>query len=313
MPTSLASRRVALAALLAACARAPNAAPDAAPAPRAQNPSPMVETTRAHARLPQDTPPGVRATLDSILDRPVELFVPERWRGAAGADLVIHFHGAAFISAHAAAAATRPAVVATVNLGVGGGLYDRAFAADPARFDRLVAAAHGAAERGAGVRFDSGGRVVLSAFSAGYGAVRAILRDEAAAARVGAVLLLDGLHASYVPERTPLAEGGALDTAQLAPFVAFARRAAAGEAAMLVTHSEIFPGTFASTTETTDHLLRSLGLTRTPVLAWGPGGMQQLSEARAGALVIQGFAGNTAPDHVDHLHGMPEFLKGLRE
>src|SRR5215208_947906 len=66
---------------------------------------------------------------------------------------------------------------------------------------------------------------------------------------------VDGLHASYVPERTPLAEGGALDTAQLAPFVAFARRAAADRAAMLVTHPEIFPGTFASTTETTDYLL----------------------------------------------------------
>ena len=39
-----------------------------------------------------------------------------------------------------------------------------------------------------------------------------------------------------------------------------AQEAAAGRKRMLVTHSEIFPGTFASTTETADYLLDKLGL-----------------------------------------------------
>jgi hypothetical protein len=39
--------------------------------------------------------------------------------------------------------------------------------------------------------------------------------------------------------------------------------------------------------------------------------MQQLSEVRAGRFELLGFAGNTAPDHIDHLHGMPEFLRRL--
>jgi hypothetical protein len=34
--------------------------------------------------------------------------------------------------------------------------------------------------------------------------------------------------------------------------------------------------------------------------------MQQLSETRAGRFELLGFAGNSAPDHVDHLHAMPE-------
>ena len=75
-----------------------------------------------------------------------------------------------------------------------------------------------------------------------------------------------------------------------------------------MTHSEIFPGTFASTTETADYLLRELGLHRTPVLRWGPRGMQQLSEVRAGGFELLGFAGNSAPDHIDQFQGMPEFL-----
>ena len=46
-----------------------------------------------------------------------------------------------------------------------------------------------------------------------------------------------------------------------------------------------------------------------PVLQWGPGGMQQLSEVRKGRFEIMGFAGNSGPDHIDQFHGMPEFLR----
>ncbi len=63
-----------------------------------------------------------------------------------------------------------------------------------------------------------------------------------------------------------------------------------------------------STTETSDYLLKELGVARTAVLAWGPVGMQQVSEAESGGFRVLGFAGNSAPDHVDHLHGLAAFL-----
>jgi len=196
-----------------------------------------------------------------------------------------------------------------VNLGAGSGSYGRAFA-DPAAFDSLLAgvAREVAAWRESEARI---GRVTLSGFSAGYGAIRAILREPRHVARVDAVLLLDGMHAGYQPERTVLAEGGTIDERDVEPFVAFARAAVRGDKRFVVTHSEIFPGTFASTTETADHLLRALALRREPVLRWGPRGMQQLSEVRAGRFTLLGYAGNTAPDHVDHLHAMPEQLARL--
>jgi hypothetical protein len=81
---------------------------------------------------------------------------------------------------------------------------------------------------------------------------------------------------------------------------------------MLVTHSEIFPGTYASTTETADWLIAELGLARRPVMKWGPMGTQQLSEVRAGGFTLIGFAGNTAPDHVDQLHALPDLLERLK-
>ena len=93
---------------------------------------------------------------------------------------------------------------------------------------------------------------------------------------------------------------------------ALARAAARGEKRMLIAHSEIFPGTYASTTETADWTVAALGLRRTPVLKWGPRGMQQLSEVHAGRLWVLGFAGTTAPDHIDQLHALRDLLKRSR-
>lgn len=283
----------------------PPAAPPAAPAAASQNPSPMVEETRAHERLARREPPIALRAFPGPGGRPVELLVPDAARPDAAVDLVVHFHGASWLPAQSVASLRAPHAAAIVNLGAGSGAYHRAFA-DPAAFDSLLAgAARTLSDGRAGARV---GRVTLVGFSAGHGAIRAILREPRHFARVGAVLLLDGMHTSYVPEGGLLATGATLDTTNLAAFAEFARAAARGEKRFVVTHSEIFPGTFASTTETADWLLRALGLRRTAVLRWGPRGMQQLSEARAGGFALLGFAGNSAPDHVDHLHAMPELL-----
>lgn len=277
----------------------------AAPA-AAQNPSPMVESTRRHERLSPTPLPGETRTFAGPAGKPVELWIPERARTRDVVDVVVHFHGAAWLAEQAVAKLGGSTVAAVVNIGVGSGAYDRAFA-DPAAFDSLLAGVERETSAAAG-RAIRLGRVTLVGYSAGHGAVREILRDPRHFARVGAVLLLDGMHTSYVPDGTVLANGGSLDTTNLVAFANFARAAMRGEKRFVVTHSEIFPGTFASTTETADWLLHALGLTRTPVLRWGPRGMQQLSEVRAGKFELLGFAGNTAPDHVDQLHAMPEML-----
>ena len=280
------------------------------PPAAAQNPSPMVEDGRAHERLAQVELRGTMLTFDGPAGKPVELFIPERVKGRDVVDLVIHFHGAAWIPDRAVAGLGRnDLVVAVVNLGTGSGAYHRAFA-DPPVFDSLLATVSRtlAPTAGTAVRL---GRVTLVGFSAGHGAIRAIIREPRHFARVDAVLLLDGMHTSYVPEGTLLAAGGALDTTNLSAFAEFARAAVRGEKRFLVTHSEIFPGTFASTTETADWLLRALGLRRKAVLRWGPRGMQQLSEVRSGRFELLGFAGNSGPDHVDQFHAMPELLARL--
>ncbi len=275
--------------------------------PAAQQASPMLELTRVHGRLTPRVLGGTARSFNGPLGKPVELWVPERVRSRDAFDVVIHFHGAAWLPEQAVAALGSRTVAVVLNLGAGSGVYDRSFT-DPAAFDTLLATVtrEVASVTGRPSRVD---RVTLVGFSAGHGAVRAILREPRHLARVDAVLLLDGMHTSYVPEGQVLAAGGMLDTTNLMSLTAFARAAARGEKQMLIAHSEIFPGTYASTTETADWTITALGLRRRPVLKWGPRGMQQLSEVHAGHFRVMGFAGTTAPDHIDQLHAMPELLK----
>jgi hypothetical protein len=261
-------------------------------AQQTQNPSPMVEHTRAHPRLKQETPPGRRERLELG-----SIFIPERLKDRSRLHLFIHFHGGIWLPELAAARAG--AAVIPIQLGAGSSAYAKPFA-DQKFFQRLLENA----ESKAGVKFDP---VTLTAWSAGYGAIREILKAPENYARVNRVLLIDGLHTGYVNGK-PGPQESELETDKLQIFLEFARDAMAGKKRMIITHSEIFPGSFASTTETADWLLNQLGLKRRAVIKWGPMGTQQLSEVRQGGFLLAGFAGNSAPDHVDQLHSLPDYL-----
>jgi len=253
----------------------------------------MVEHTRAHPRLPQETPVGRREKLELGT-----LFIPAGQKPHA---LFFFFHGAPWV-AEVAAETNRVAVV-TEQAGSGSATYARLFA-DTTRFLKLV----DEAQSKSGLHFD---RVLVGGWSAGCGAVREILKSPNSYTRVDGALLIDGIHTDYTDGKPgPLESKIGTDNPEI--WLQFARDAIAGRKRMIVTHSEIFPGTFASTTETADYLLAQLHVPRRPLLKWGPMGLQQLSEARAGRFLLIGYAGNSAPDHVDQLHALPELLKWMR-
>lgn len=267
----------------------------AAAAQQAQNPSPMVEHTRAHPRLAQETPAGRREKLELGT-----LFLPAGWKADRQPTILFFFHGGTWLP-ETAAARNRVAVV-TAQGGSGSAAYARMFE-DSGRFAKLLEQA----QAKAGVRF---ARVMLGGWSAGCGAIRQILQTPASYERVDGALMIDGIHTGYVDGKPGPLESK-IDPANLQIWVQLGRDAIAGRKRAIVTHSEIFPGTFASTTETADYLLAQLGLKRRPVLKWGPMGLQQLSETSSGKFQLLGFAGNSAPDHVDQLHSLPVFLKWL--
>lgn len=261
-----------------------------------QNPSPMVEHTREHPRLQRETPAGRRETLSTG-----SLFIPEKLAGKRRVPLFVHFHGERWIPEVAAARNGR-AAIAVEGLS-GSTAYAKQFS-DHALFGAMLREA----EQKSGVTF---GPIWLTAWSAGHGAIREILSVPEYYDRVDKVLLIDGLHTGYVGDKPGPLESQ-LERDHLDTFLKFARDAAAGRKSLWITHTEIFPGTFASTTETADWLLAQLGLRQTAVLKWGPMKTQQLSDVRAGKFRMLGYAGNSAPDHVDQFHSLPEFLKRMR-
>ena len=173
------------------------------------------------------------------------------------------------------------------------GIWDlRPHFADPAAFDTLLVAVTREMSAVIG-RTSCVARVTLVGFSAGYGAIRAILREPRHLARVSAVLLLDGMHTSYVPEGQVLAAGGAGPEADV-------DRALGDFSRHLRQHHR-------------NGRLDHHGARASPDAGakWGSRGTQQLSEVRQRRLQVLKFAGTAAPDHIDQLHAMPELLKRL--
>jgi hypothetical protein len=248
----------------------------------------MVEHTRAHRRLTEQSPPGRRQSLALGT-----LFLPAGMRRAHPA-ILFFFHGGSWIPE--VAAAHNHVAVVSVQAGAGSAAYAQ-LCLEPKRFLALLREA----ESKAGTHF---GHVILGGWSAGCGAIREILKTPEAYQRVDSVLLIDGMHTGYVDGKPGPLESR-VDQDNLQVWLQLGRDAIHSRKRAMVTHSEIFPGTFASTTETADYIVKQLGLAPHAVLKWGPMGLQQLSETKAGWFLLIGYAGNSAPDHVDQLHSLP--------
>jgi hypothetical protein len=261
-----------------------------------QNPSPMVEHTRAHVRLPKQIPEGRREKLSLGT-----LFVPAKLQSKARAPVLFFFHAQGLVPE--VAGARNNMVVVSAVLGAGSRVYAKPFV-DPAFFGNLLREA----ETRAGMKL---GPITLAGWSAGCGAIRQIMSTPEYYDKVANTIMIDGIHSSYIGGKPGPLESQ-IDPEPLQIFIKLARDAMEGKKRVIITHSEIFPGTFASTTETSDYILNALGLRPRPVVKWGPMGTQELSEVRAGKLLMVGFAGNSAPDHVDQLHSLPEYLRWLK-
>ncbi len=206
-----------------------------------------------------------------------------------GFDVIIHFHGGNAVRKMIADSA-RGVFVVGIDLGAGSGAYGRPFS-DPKVFrDLLDDIEKGVAEYtnrpSAHIR-----RLGLTGWSAGYGAIRAILRQKAGK-RVDAVVLLDGLHSNY-DENSPFG----LRASQLSPFVQFAKRAVSGGKFMFVSHSSIVPPGYASTTETAHYLTETLGVKVHRSSAKDSPLLSRYEQAQSGGFLMRGYYGEGKDDH----------------
>lgn len=272
------------------------------PFAQSQYSSPMVENSRIHERIKQEDFGGKIILIENILTKPIEVYLKSHY--CKNPSLLIHFHGSSYVPKYAVQQVDKPFVLSTINLGHGSSAYEKPFL-NNVKFEELIQALTDSTN----LQFD---KIYLTSFSAGYGAVRALLNNPKYFDIIDGVILLDGLHTDYIPDRKVLSEGGKLNTNKLECFLKFAKQAVTQDKVFFISHSEIFPGTYASTTETANYLIHQLGLKRKSVLKWGVLGMQQTSEVISGNFCVLGFAGNSAPDHIDHFHALFNLLEYLK-
>jgi hypothetical protein len=239
------------------------------------------------------------------------LLVPPAFSSADGRfDIVFHLHGNTDLVEESFNIAGVNAILVIMNFGNGSGPYEDRFGNPAVLLDALDRAQATMKKRGlvnAQLR-----RVALSAWSAGYGGVLKVLEQPATAARIDAVLLMDGIHVGYKPG------GKELYLERLAPFTRFAQDAVEGRRLFSITHTRITPiGNYAGTHETTDALLAAVGVPRVP------GGdkptmpalksiegviakkllvpLEPEATARRGGLIVRAYNGDQPEDHMAHL------------
>ncbi len=209
-------------------------------------------------------------------------------------DLLLHFHGAVDVVAENYAKSKLKGALIIVNFKGLSAAYAKPFRKSPELFDALLAKA--AAQVGPRDGKTRWGRISVSSFSAGYGAVREILKTPAHFARIDAILAADSMYAgleSGSNERRPL-------EAHMRNYLRFGKLASEGKKALLITHSSQ-ETPYASTTETANYLLQSLGIARETASRHDAESLLLASKASKGKLTVLGYRGTTGQDHLQHL------------
>lgn len=216
--------------------------------------------------------------------------------GCAGvhstSDVLIHFHGASITVEPILLESGIDAIYVVATLGNASGPYEDTFAVRGS-FSRYLASIQATVAAQCAGAPRALGRVALSAWSAGYGAVFRIIARAEDADRVDAVLLADGMHSRF--------DAGAyrhVNAPAMAPYTNFAERAARGEKLMVVTHTAIGTPNYASTTETAHFLMATLHIPRQELDEAGPAPeMRHTEHAERGGLSIDGYSGADAEAH----------------
>lgn len=226
-----------------------------------------------------------------------------RDRQLANENLWIHFHGSPTVAAANFKEAQLEGVLVVINFKGLSAAYSKPFRESPDLFTDLLkstATLIGHQES------DPWKRVTLSSFSAGYGAVREILKTPQHFDLIDAIVAADSMYASLekgTDSRKPL-------LTHMQDYRRFAKLAATGERAFLISHtSQSTP--YCSTTETADDLLDTLSLSRNPKTEIHGNELKIRSQTSRGKFAVYGYEGTTGDDHLQHLRQIHVWWRAL--
>ena len=217
-------------------------------------------------------------------------------------DLLIHFHGAVSVASDNFTKAKIGGALVVINFKGLSMAYSKPFQETPALFNQVLDKAASQLVGNQKIRW---GRISVSSFSAGYGAVREILKTPEHFERIDTLFAADSLYASLekgIATRQPL-------DAHMRDYVCFAKLASEGKKSFVITHTSQ-ETTYASTTETADYLLESVGIVRQAVSHRDGEGLLLKSNATKAKLDVLGYEGVTGNDHMQHLRQIYRVWRG---
>lgn len=228
-----------------------------------------------------------------------------------GYDVVIHFHGRDAVRGPFVEAA-RGAVLVGIDLGIVSASYSRAFE-DRGAFIGLVANITKGLQQSSGQPEAHIRNLAISSWSAGFGAVTKILARHPDA--VDSVVLLDSLHSDY-GERTDGETQGVrriIAAAPIEPVLAMAARAVRGDAILFLSHSEIIPPGYASTTEVADYLIEQVAGVRSLGEGMNSLGARLLTTFDGEGMHVRGYEGGDKLAHCAHVALLAEAVRDYLE
>ena len=186
------------------------------------------------------------------------LFVPEGYAVPASGEihLSVHFHGVDWfpMEEHHRRNATNPLLI--YGGMEGSSRYQKPFE-DKSLFGKLLQDVENYFKTHGAPGASRVSSVEISSFSAGYGAVREILKSPEYVNMITTLILADSCYASFATpgggaDRKPLPEN-------MAPFISFARLAADGKKDFVMSFSQLVTKDYASTSDTARALVAGVG------------------------------------------------------
>jgi hypothetical protein len=235
-----------------------------------------------------------------------KVFIPSTYHPRSGdvADVLVHFHGDPQTVWNNAEFAELNTIILTVNYSGLSSAYSTPFS-NAALFqsilDEALAKVRAQADVPDTLQWDQLG---VSSFSAGYGAVREILKSAGYRDQIDAILAADSLYATTAGDGTPL-------DSQMANYKTFATAAKNGSKTFLFSHSQVLTYTYENTEETGNELLEHLGISATNVNTNGLGTLHFFRRAQTGNFKLWGASGADGDAHLEHLRYIGEFFKEL--
>lgn len=263
--------------------------------------------------LLREMPPEVpHAQTVTLADGEVEFSVhlPPSWKPKAREDLTIHFHTSERVSipAHRRSGLEGPLI--TLNRPGLSSAYRVPFE-DTGRLRRVMNLTAGYLKQKGAPEQMEWANLDISSFSAGYGAVREIVKLPWAFRLIRRVVLADSLYGSLDPD----SERRQPTQATIAAWLPLAEAAARGEKTFLITTSEV-PTPYASSSECSAAIARHVGGNLTPGPP-DPPDLGELSQYRLrdrfdkGRLHLWHYEGSDGASHVAHVWNLGALWRSL--